>query len=84
MGSVSCRSREASSDDDDDDEGEEEEEVCWMSSSRVFASMGSMSEGLARGPRKPMPPAEETAIARAGPLKMRMGAEIMRGVVIQG
>lgn len=62
----------------------EGEEMRWRSSSLVAASVRSSSSGFFPGPRKPMPPALETAVARAGPLKMRMGALTIRGVVIQG
>lgn len=42
------------------------------------------SSGLAPGPRKPIPPAFETATARLGPAISFMGAPIMRGVRTQG
>lgn len=35
-------------------------------------------------PRKPRPPARETAWARGAPEMRRMGAETRRGVVVQG
>jgi len=63
-----------------DFEREGEEDIREVAS----CSAGPRSSGFAPGPRKPIPPALETATARRGPAIAFIGAPTMKGVVVHG
>ena len=58
--------------------------VEFLTSLAASASSASRSDGFAPGPMKPIPPASDTARARAGPPMTRIGAPTMIGVLSHG